>query len=167
MATEISGVLAQTAKTWFGLPVDITVSGDHWHRVTLPGLRLPHLGLVNMLARQGLPLGERLALTYRHELGHLEAFPVPLAHLLLILWPRRGRRKGSRGLRILVGFVAHQVVWELAAEGYVVFHARRDCGRSRPTGRVSLYVALWSVIGLLAATGTAFLIERETSRDGD
>ena len=109
--------LHQTTRTWYGVPVDITVSDDHWHRVAVPGLALPHLGLVNLFACWGLPLDEQLALTWRHEFGHLQMLPVPLAHLLFILWPHRRRGSGSRWLRALVGLVAHQAVWELAAEG--------------------------------------------------
>jgi hypothetical protein len=165
VAVATNGMLRKTAKSWYGLPVDITVSRSNWHRVMIPGISLPHLGLVNLVARCGLPLDKRLAITWRHELGHLQTLPLPLAHLLLILWPRRGRRKGSRWQRVLVGLVAQQAAWELAAESYVRFHARRS--RSQTTGRKSLYAALWSVIGLLGATGTVFLISREKSRDGD
>jgi hypothetical protein len=165
VAAETNGVLRKTAKTWYGLRVDITVTRDHWHRVMMPGLALPHLGLVNLLARRGLPLDERLALTWRHELGHLQTLPVPLVHLLLILWPRRSRRKGSRRLRVLLALVTHQTVWELAAEGYVAFLAR--CDRDRPplTERKCAYAALWSAIGLFTAAGMAFLIGREGSCD--
>lgn len=93
MAENAKGVLHQTSRTWYGVPVDITVSSDHWHRVVVPGLALPHPGLVNLFARWGLPVDERLALTCRHEFGHLQTLPVPLAHLLLITlaapWPER------------------------------------------------------------------------------
>ena len=107
MTAKAVKALHRRPKTWFGLPVDITVASNHCHRVVVLGLTLPHPGLVNLFARWGLPLDERLALTWRHEFGHLQTIPVPLAHLLLILWPRRGWRGGSCWLRVLVGFVAH------------------------------------------------------------
>ena len=167
MAAETNGVLRETAKTWYGLPVDIAVSGSNWHRVMMPGIALPHFGLVNLIARRGLPLDERLALTWRHEFGHLQTLPVPLAHLLLILWPRRGRSKGSRWLRVLVGLVAHQAVWELAAEGYVAFHSMREHNHPYSTACRHVYAGWWSAIGLLAVAGTAFLMGRVTSRDDE
>jgi hypothetical protein len=160
---KVKEMLHQTTRTWYGVPVDITVSSDHWHRVVVPGLTLPHPGLVNLFARWGLPADERLVLTYRHELGHLQTLPVPLAHLFLILWPRRGRRGGSRWLRALVGFVAHQAVWELAAESYVVTTARYDRRRSRSTAGRAIYAILWSGMAFLVAAGTAFLMLREAS----
>ena len=163
MTEKVKEMLHQTTRTWYGVPVDITVSSDHWHRVVVPGLALPHPGLVNLFARWGLPADERLALTYRHEFGHLQTLPVPLAHLLLILWPRRGQRGGSRWLRALVGLVAHQAIWELAAESYVVVSSRHDRSRSRSrTGR-AIYVILWSGMAFLAAAGTAFLMLREAT----
>ncbi len=122
MTEKVKEMLHQTTRTWYGVPVDITVSSDHWHRVVVPGLALPHPGLVNLFARWGLPADERLVLTYRHELGHLQTLPVPLVHLFLILWPRRGRRGGSCWLRALVGLVAHQ------AASLDIYKAARDEG---------------------------------------
>ncbi len=161
MAEKTTRMLHQTSRTWYGVPVDITVSSDHWHRVVVPGLALPHPGLVNLFARWGLPVDERLALTCRHEFGHLQTLPVPLAHLLLILWPRRGRRGGSRWLRALIRLVAHQAVWELAAESYVVANARHNRSRSRSRAGRAIYAILWSGVAFLAAVGTAFLMLRE------
>ena len=162
--TEIAdGIISHTKKTWYGVPVDISVSVDHWHRVVLRGLAFPHFGLVNLFARWGLPKEDRLALTYRHEIGHLQTFPVPLAHLLLLLWSRRGHRKGSRCLRVLVGLVAHQAVWELSAEGYLAFHSRREQNRPYSTHYRLLYAVLWSVTAFLAAAGSAFLIQRNAA----
>jgi len=163
MAKNAKEMLRQKARAWYGVPVDITVSSDHWHRVVVPGLALPHPGLVNLFARWGLPADERLALTYRHELGHLQTLPVPLVHLLLILWTRRGRRGGSRWLRALVGLLAHQAVWELAAESYVVTTTRYGRSRSRSTVGRTIYALLWSGMAFLAAAGTAFLIHRPAS----
>jgi len=67
--------------TWYGLPVEIVISSDNLHRVTAPGLAIPHPCVVNLIARQGLPSKLHLALTARHELGHLQTLPVPLLHL--------------------------------------------------------------------------------------
>ncbi len=166
-AENVNRVLRRPARSWYGLPVDITVSSNHWHRVVMPGLALPHPGLVNLFARWGLPVDERLALTYRHEFGHLQTLPVPLLHLLLILWPRRGRKSGSRWRRALVGFVAHQAVWELAAESYVAVGSRRDRRRSHSPAWKAIYVLLWSGMAFLAAAGTAFLLKRPASPPTD
>lgn len=156
-------VFQQTSTTWYALPVDITVTSDHWHRVVALGLPFPHPGLVNLFARLGLPADERLALTYRHEFGHLQTLPVPLAHLLLMLWPRAGRRGDSPWLRALVGLLAHQAVWEVAAESYLLVSSRQDCSRSRSTTCKAIYAILWAGTAFLAAAGTAFLMRREAS----
>ena len=165
MAAETNGVLRKTVQTWYGLPVDIAVSRSNWHRVMLPGIALPHLGLVNLLTRRSLPLDKRLALIWRHEFGHLQTLPLPVVHLLLVLWPRRVRRKGSRWQRVLVGLVAHHAVWEIAAEGYVAFHSWREQNHPYSMAGRDVYAGWWCVIGLLATAGTAFLIGREGSCD--
>jgi len=150
--------------TWYGLPVDITVGRNHWHRVAVAGLPMPHFGLVNLLARCGLPVDERLDLTWRHEFGHLQMILVPLAHLLLILWPRRRPRDGSRWPRLLLGFVAHQAVWEVAAESYVVASAGPErVIHSRPRGALALYALLWGGMASLAAASTLFLLQKSPS----
>ena len=151
-------------ETWYGLPVDITVASNHVHRVIVLGLPLPHLGLVNLFARWGLPVGERLAQTWRHEFGHLQTIPAPLIHLLFLLWPRRGRRGGSRWLRLLAGFVAHQSLWEVAAESYVVASLGPDRVLARPrTGRC-LYALLWGGMTILAVVSTLLALGRSESR---
>lgn len=153
-------VLHQTASTWYGLPVDVTVAGNNWHRVAVPGLALPHPGMVNIITRWGMPLEERLALTYRHELGHLQTLPIPLAHLVLILWPRSGARSGPRWLRCLAGLFANQVVWELAAEGYLILTTWHEPPPPRTFLSRFLYASFWSVMSLLALAGTAFSLRR-------
>jgi hypothetical protein len=127
------GVSHERARTWYGLLVKITVTESNFHRVAVPGLVLPHPGMVNLIVRQGLPLDLRLALTSRHELGHLQTLPVPLLHLLLILWPRRGKPHGTFWLRNLVALLTHQALWEVAAEGYVVATDRRAYRVPRPS----------------------------------
>jgi hypothetical protein len=150
--------------TWYGLPVEIAVSSDNLHRVAVPGLAVPHPGLVNLIVRQGLPGDVRLELTARHELGHLQTLPVPLLHLALLLWPRRGPPSGSRVVRWLVALLTHQAVWEVAAEAYVVATDRRAIQAPRPMWARTLYAGFWSGMSALAAAGTLFLLRRRNER---
>lgn len=152
------------AKTWYGLPVEIAVSSDNFHRIAVPGLAIPHPGLVNLLTRQGLPEELRLALTAKHELGHLQTLPISLLHLALILWPLRGRPSGSPLTRWLVTLLAHQAAWEVAAEGYVLATDRRAILAPRPPWARTLYVGFWGGMLWLAVAGTLFLLRhREKS----
>ncbi len=163
IAENAGRVLHRATRTWYGLPVDITVASNNFHRVAMPGLALPHPGVVNIFSRWEMPMQERLELTYRHELGHLQMLPVPLVHLLLLLWPRPGQRHGTRWLRWLIGLIAHQALWELAAEGYVVATVSREHWSSRSTPARWLYVGFWAGIAFLAITGTAFSMKRKAA----
>lgn len=58
MAYQDVLVLHHTANTWYGLTVDVTVAGNNWHRVAVPGLALRHPGLVNIMTHWGMPLLE-------------------------------------------------------------------------------------------------------------
>lgn len=148
-------------NTWYGLPVEIAVSSGNLHRVSVLGLTLPHPGVVNLIARQGLPLETRLELTALHELGHLQTLPTPVLHLLLLLWPRRRRRVGSRWLRRFLVLLTHQALWEVAAEGYVVAIDRRAWQAPRPKTARALYAGLWAAMIGLSISGTLFLLRRE------
>ncbi|GAB4528500.1 MAG: hypothetical protein Fur0018_14630 [Anaerolineales bacterium] len=150
-----------TARTWYGLPVEITVSSDHFHRVAVPGLAIPHPGLVNAIVRRGLPTDIRLELTTRHELGHLQTLPVPLLHLLFMLWPRRGRASHSLWLRLLLGLLAHQAAWEMAAESYLVLKDARSIHAPRRVQNRVLYVFFWCCMALVALWSTSLISKRE------
>ncbi len=156
MTEADSATLHRTTRSWYGVPVDITVSSSNIHRVIVGGVPLPHLGVVNFFSRWGLPLEERLELTCRHELGHVQTLPVPLLHLLFLLWPRQGRRRGGRWLRLLAALVAHQAVWELAAEGYVIATAPPEHWSPRTPAARLLYAGFWGGMTLLAAISTVF-----------
>jgi hypothetical protein len=146
------------------VPVDITVSRNHFHRVVVASLPLPHVGLVNLIARWDQPGDEQLELTCQHELGHVQTLPLILPRLLLLIWPRGGRRPGPRWLWLLVAVTAHQAAWELAAEGYVILHSRVE--RHQPRSRVGkyLYAVLWSGMALLAVGGTWWALRRTDER---
>jgi len=160
-------VLASRARTWYGLPIDISVSSSNWHRVEVLKVPLPHPGLVNFLSRWELPLEERLELTYRHELGHLQMLPVPLAHLFFILWPHPGRRPGPRWLHWLIGFLTHQAVWEITAETYVAASAPREYPIPRTRFGRFLYASFWGSMIILSFAGTIFMRKRITPPSSD
>ncbi len=162
MASE-NDVLEARTRTWYGLPVDISVSSDNWHRVKVSKFPLPHPGLVNFLTRWEMPVKERLRLTYRHELGHLQMLPVPLLHLLFILWPRPGKRPGPGWSQWLIGFLTHQAVWEIAAETYVAASAPRAYSVPRTLFGRWLYASFWGGMIVLSIVGTGFMRKRTPS----
>lgn len=157
-------VLNYSTKTWYGLPVDITVSSNNLHRISVPGLTLPHPGLVNIISRWGLPLETRLVLTSRHEFGHLQTLPVPAFHMLLLLWPRQGRPAGSHILRWLVAISTHIAVWELAAECYVLAINGRIVKNYRSPLARWLYYSFWGGMAALVVSGTRFLFQRNKGK---
>jgi hypothetical protein len=161
LGEEIHQVLRCSNKTWYGLPVDITVSSSNLHRVSVLGLAFPHPGLVNMVSRLGLPIETRLALTAQHELGHLQTLPIPLVHLLILLWPRKGRPVGPRWRRFLVFLLTQQAVWEIAAESYVAVTDHQNIQSKRYKLARYLYAGFWGGMTILAFLGTRFLLQRD------
>ncbi|NOY98440.1 MAG: hypothetical protein GXP40_04415 [Chloroflexi bacterium] len=150
-------------RTWYGLEAEITVTEANLHRVALPSLSLPHPGVVNWFARQGLDVDTRLALTARHEFGHLQTLPVPLLHLLLLLWPRRGRPRLTGRLRFWLILLTHQTLWEAAAETYVVATDRRAVTAPRPRWARGLYALFWGCMTAFSILGTIRLLQRDQS----
>ncbi len=155
-----SAALKKDLETWYRLPVEITVTANHLHRVQFAGLTLPHPGVVNWISRRGHPLATRLELTALHEYGHLQTLPVPILHLLFVLWPRDGAPTIS-GWRRLVGILlSHQVIWEIASEAYVATHDRRATCGPRSRQDKTLYAIFWGGMALLGLWSTRQSIKR-------
>jgi hypothetical protein len=154
----MSQKIHRKTKSWYGLPVEINVSSNNLHLVKVAGLPLPHPGIVNVIARRGLPTQTRLELTAQHEFGHLQTLPLALLHLLLLLWPRQGEPYGSRRLRTLIILLTHQVFWEVVSESYVAFTDRRAFRAPRPTRTRQLYAVFGASMAVFSLLGTIFLI---------
>ncbi len=122
---------AQQVKSWYGVTAEIAVENNLWHLVKVGGVALHHPPLVNLVLRRGMPRWERLYLSFLHEFGHLQTIPVAIFHLLWLGRYGRVKKRGVRGsLAVLAAAaVAHQAVWELASESYVIVKSGRQYGR--------------------------------------
>ena len=114
-------------RSWYGLTGEIEVEHQFWHLVRISGVPLGHPPVINNLLRRGLGREERLELSFLHEYGHLQTAPLAFAHLVwLIRCHRRGRKHArSTATTLLAVAVAHQGIWEMLSEGYVLFCNRR------------------------------------------
>ena len=135
-----------------------------WHLVKVGGVALNHPPVVNLVLRRGQPRQERLYLSFLHEFGHLQTLPVAIIHALWLLGSGRWRRRGFWGM--LAALVAHEAVWELASESYVLMKARGEYGRiyrnyPNPVGRF----AFWSVMFSLALYLTQWLMRKDEGRE--
>lgn len=90
-----------------------------------------------------------MRLSLLHEYGHFQTLPLAVAHALFLLWAGHRQRRTFLGwlnwLAVLA--VAHDAVWELASEAYVVSHdgaAYRETYRKTPN---PLLLAFWAVVG--------------------
>jgi hypothetical protein len=111
-------------RSWYGLTGEIEVENELWHLVRIGNVALNHPPVVNLILRRGLPRRDRLRLSYLHEFGHFQTLPLALLHLLLLLGSALGKHRSlSRWLAWLAALIlAHEAVWEMAAEAYVVVH---------------------------------------------
>jgi len=134
-------------RAWYGLSGEILVENELWHLVRLGPISLPHPPLINLFLRAGLPKENRLRLSFEHEYGHLQTLPLALLHLALLR-----RRRASLG-SWLAALIAHQAVWELAAEGWVVAKLGREY-RETYHGRGERPAVFWLAMLGLAALGT-------------
>jgi hypothetical protein len=146
-------------RTWYGLEAEVTVSESNFHQVKLPKITLPHPGVVNWFSRQGLSVDTRLELTALHEFGHLQTLPVPLLHLLFLLWPRRGKPRLTGWPRFWMILLSHQTIWEVAAESYVIATDRRALTAPRPRWARGLYFLFWGFVTVFSLFGTLLLLE--------
>lgn len=118
-------------RSWYGLPAEIAVENDLWHLVKVGGVALPHPPVINLLLRRGQPRRERLYLSFLHEFGHLQTLPVAVGHALWLVLKGRFWGRGFWGTvrAVVMAVVAHEAVWELVSESYVLTKARGEYGR--------------------------------------
>ncbi|GEM_PF-1529218 len=146
-------------RAWYGLPAEIVIEGDYWHWVKVGSVPVPHPPLINLIVRRGLPREERLALSYRHEFGHVQTLPFALLHMtaLWFLWAKsRFGASWPRAARLLAAFVVHEATWELMAEGYVALRTGRRYLRIHRRKRAFLAPAVvWGTFAVMAWWGLA------------
>lgn len=153
MFEELVSEETQRVRSWYGLPGEIAIEHELWHLVRVAGISLPHPPLINLVLRWGLPRRERLYLSFLHEFGHLQTLPLAVAHAVWLLragrW--RGQGIGTTLALLLAVLVAHEAVWELASELYVVAAAGpayRQMYRDSPNPRGQ--ALFWGGMGALA-----------------
>lgn len=137
-------------QTWYGLSGAIELEDDAWHLIEVGGARLPHPALVNVFLRRGLPRWQRRRLSFLHELGHLQTFPVVMGYTVLAILA--GTPPG-RSFRERIGWctrlgVAHQAVAEMAAEAYVMSResrSYRNAYRDRPHRPLVFWAAMTGI----------------------
>lgn len=136
---------------WYGLTGEIEVENELWHLVKVGQVALNHPPLVNLILRRGLPRGDRLRLSYLHEFGHFQTLPFVLLHLLLLLSSSFRRRRSLCGWLIWWAelALAHEAVWELAAEVYVAAHDGKAYFATYRKSPNSLMPAFWAGISAL------------------
>jgi len=154
----------QRVRSWYGLSADIIVEHGLWHLVRIGRISLYHPPVVNLILRRGQPRADRLHLSFLHEFGHLQTLPAPIAHILLLVTAVRWRGRGVWGtlVAVLAAIVAHQALWELTSESYVMVKAGPEYDRiyrehPNPVGQV----AFWSSMAALAIFLSGWLMHRE------
>ncbi len=139
-------------RSWYGLSVEIDVAHDLWHLVRAGRLALPHPPLINFILRRGQSRDDRLYLSFLHEFGHVQTLPVPLAHIALLGLGGRWRGRGVRGLlsALLAALVAHQALWEMSSESYVMLAAGEEYGRIyRRSANTIGHIIFWGSMAAL------------------
>lgn len=105
---------------------------------------------------------EDVCLSYLHEYGHFQTLPLAFLHLLFLVWFRSRQRRSLTGwltwLAALV--VAHEAVWEMLSEGYVLAQDRAAYRRAYRRSPNIFLPAFWVLMGGLGAGLSAMLLKR-------
>ncbi len=156
MKDKLPSENAQVVRAWYGLPAEIAVENELWHLVRVAGVPLNHPPVVNLVLRRGLPRAERLYLSFLHEFGHLQTLPIAVIHSILLLtlgrWWKGGLVTTIR--QLATAWVAHEAVWELSSEAYVMVKAGQDYRRiyrdyPNPVGQLAFWMAMIALASLL------------------
>lgn len=153
-------------RSWYGLTGEIEVENELWHLVKIGNITLNHPPLVNLILRRGLPRNDRLRLSYLHEFGHFQTLPLTLVHILIVVWSSRTQRDSPRDwLAWLAGLaVAHEAVWEILSETYVVLQDRAAYCKAYRRAPNPLLPLIWLGLSGLGTGHSLLLIRKRTSR---
>ncbi len=170
MTESVSSSPSHKIVSWYGAPAEIAVEDELWHLVRVAGVPLNHPPVVNLILRRGLPRRERLYLSFLHEFGHLQTLPIAIGHLLLLFF--RGNWRAAQPRHTIASlvkvFIAHQAIWELASETYVVARAGRSYQKIyRHFPNVAGQTIFWGAMGALASILTLQLLNSRTPGKGD
>jgi hypothetical protein len=151
----------QHVRSWYGVTAEIAVENNLWHLVRVGGVALHHSPLVSLILRRGQPRRERLYLSFLHEFGHLQTLPVAILHAVWLLLTVRWRNRHlSEAMAMIAAIaVAHQAVWELASEIYVVLKTWREYRRMyhEHPNRIGR-IAFWGGMTLLSGGLSLWLV---------
>jgi hypothetical protein len=151
-------------RSWYGLTGELEVENQLWHLVKIQNLALNHPPLVNLILRRRLSEPDRLCLSYLHEYAHLQTLPLAIIHLLFLIKFRNRQTRSFKGW--LVWFItmtlAHEAVWELLSEGYVVAQdptVYRLVYHKSPNFLLPLF---WVIMSSLGAGLSGYLMKRSS-----
>ena len=133
----------------------VTLKSELMHKAGFGIFAVSHPAAVNWLLRKGLPETDGIALTLRHEFGHLQTLPLILAYTAAMAVLSGDL---SPWIRIPAVLVSSQAAWETMAEfltwaGGVRFY--RACYAD--AGRLPRII-FWLLAGLMTAGGALLLV---------
>jgi hypothetical protein len=142
-------------RTWYGMIGTVTLTSELMHKTGFGIFVVSHPAAVNWLLRKGLPEVDGIALSLRHEFGHLQTLPLVLAYTGamavlsgdLSLW-----------IRIPAVLISSQAAWEIMAEfltwagGVRFYRARYAEAKKLPR------IIFWLLAVVMTAGGTLLLV---------
>lgn len=155
-------------RSWYSLTGEIEVENELWHLVKIGNITLNHPPLVNLILRRGLPHSDRLRLSYLHEFGHFQTLPLALTHVLFVAWSARRQHLSFLGwLSWLAGLIiAHEAVWELLSEAYVVLQERAAYHKAYRQAPNPLLPVFWAGMSGLGISLSLLLVRKDASPNG-
>lgn len=142
-------------RTWYRMTATVSLRSERMHKTGFGIFVVSHPAAVNLLLRKGLPEAEGIALSLRHEFGHLQTLPLVLVYAGalaamsadLTLW-----------IRILVVLISSQAAWEMMAE-FFTWAGEAEFYRScyAEAGRLPRII-FWLLASLVTAGGTLLLV---------
>jgi hypothetical protein len=141
-------------RTWYGMTGTVTLKSELMHKTGFGIFVVSHPAAVNWLLRKGLPEADGIALSQRHEFGHLQTLPLLLIYVGALVVMSADL---SPWMRIPAVLISSQAAWEMMAEfltwaGGVRFYRARYA----KAGRLPRII-FWLLAGLMTSGGTFLL----------
>ena len=152
-----SGSETRYRRVWFGANARVTIGPGFLHWPGLGGFAIPHPPLANWVLRIGLPVHQRVNMSFAHEFAHFQTAPVLFVYVLVVFV--LAYVKGRAGMKeILLLLVTGQAAWELLSEGLLVFENSEAYSASYEGFTRFPRIIFWTTAGMLTVAGWIVLL---------
>lgn len=150
MQAEVSKTMYK--QMWFGINAMVTMGFGFVHKAGIGIITVPHPPVVNWILRQKLAVNANETLSFAHEFGHLQTFPLAVCYTAA-MFLFAAMKRPPNVIEIFLILISIQAAWEMTAELLTIAGDIHYYRKSYEDMTVIPRLVFWFVSGILTITG--------------